>query len=208
MRIEYCLTFFFSRGGVVSVSPNPQAGELPLVGCPRLLIQYIRSYHSYRRPFLHTQPEDAPCRGDRDPQTRALVSAVMKFRVPQNAGNFLISCKTGLLLKKDNAPWRSKRAYWVSVLRVECHGARLLTEFFCMNLHYFIRLSGPALYYDRGIASLGNISLWLLLACSRYQNPLKLRYIFTKIHGVTEFWFIIFIPEVKKMAEFCNVWVS
>jgi len=37
--------------------------------CPhlRLLIQYIRRYHPYWRLFLHSQPEDAPCRGDRDP---------------------------------------------------------------------------------------------------------------------------------------------
>jgi len=32
------------QGGVVSTSPNPQAGGPPLVGCPRLLIQFIRSY--------------------------------------------------------------------------------------------------------------------------------------------------------------------
>ena len=54
------------QGGVVSTSPNPQAGGPPLVGCLRLLIQYIRSYHPYRKLFLHPQPEDAPCRGDRD----------------------------------------------------------------------------------------------------------------------------------------------
>ena len=47
--------------------PTHQAGGPPLVRCPRLLIQYIRSYPSYRRPFLHPQPEDSPCRGDRDP---------------------------------------------------------------------------------------------------------------------------------------------
>jgi hypothetical protein len=34
----------FLRWGVVSTSPNPQAGGQPLVGCPRLLIQNIRSY--------------------------------------------------------------------------------------------------------------------------------------------------------------------
>jgi len=55
------------QGGVVSTSPNPEAGGPPLVGCPRLLIQSIRSYPPYRRPFLYPQPEDAPCRGDRDP---------------------------------------------------------------------------------------------------------------------------------------------
>jgi len=57
----------FSRGGVVSTSPNPQAGGPTLVGSPRLLIQYIRIYPPYRRQFLYPQPEDAPCRGDRDP---------------------------------------------------------------------------------------------------------------------------------------------
>ena len=41
------------QGGVVSTSPNPQAEGPPLVGCPRLLIQFIRSYPPYRRPFLY-----------------------------------------------------------------------------------------------------------------------------------------------------------
>ena len=45
----------------------PQVEGPTLVGCPRLLIQNIRSHPPYRRPFLHPQPEEAPCRGDRDP---------------------------------------------------------------------------------------------------------------------------------------------
>jgi hypothetical protein len=67
-RMWYYVTYCFSPGGVVSTSPNPQDGGPPLVGCPRLLIQCIRSCPPYRRSFLHPQPEDAPCRGDRDPQ--------------------------------------------------------------------------------------------------------------------------------------------
>ena len=55
------------QGRVVSTSPNPQAGGSPLVGCPRMLIQFIRSYPPYRRPFLYPQPEDAPRRDDRGP---------------------------------------------------------------------------------------------------------------------------------------------
>ena len=68
------------QGRVVSTSPNPQAGGPPLVGCPRLLIQFIRSYPPYRRPFLYPQPEDAPRRGDRDPLTQPIdqTQAVIK----------------------------------------------------------------------------------------------------------------------------------
>ena len=32
------------QGGIVSTSPNPQAGGPPLVGLPRLLIQFIRFF--------------------------------------------------------------------------------------------------------------------------------------------------------------------
>jgi hypothetical protein len=41
---------------------------------------------------------------DRD-RWRALVSTVKNLQVPYNAGNFLVSSKTGQLLKKDSAPW-------------------------------------------------------------------------------------------------------
>ena len=68
-RLWLFLNINVLQGGVVSTSPNPQAGGPPLVGCPRLLIQFIRSYPPYRRPFLYPQPEDAPCCGDREPLT-------------------------------------------------------------------------------------------------------------------------------------------
>ena len=56
---------FYSEG---LLGPRqPHAGGPPLVGCARLLIQYTRNYPPYWRPFLHPQPQDAPCRGDRDP---------------------------------------------------------------------------------------------------------------------------------------------
>jgi hypothetical protein len=65
-------TCFFLRRGVVSTSSNAQARGLPLVGSPWLLIQFIHSYPPYWRLFLHPQPEDAPCRGDRDPHSQQL----------------------------------------------------------------------------------------------------------------------------------------
>jgi hypothetical protein len=42
----------FLRGGVVSASPNPKAGGPPLVYCPPLIIQYIRIFPPYWRPFF------------------------------------------------------------------------------------------------------------------------------------------------------------
>jgi len=41
--------------GVVSTSPNAQPGGLPIVGCPQLLIQYIRNYP----PILEAVPPSA-----------------------------------------------------------------------------------------------------------------------------------------------------
>ena len=47
--------FTFLRWGDVSTSPNTQVGGPPLVGCPRLLIQNIRSYP----PYLEAVPPTA-----------------------------------------------------------------------------------------------------------------------------------------------------
>jgi len=43
-RMWVFLNISVLQGGVVSTSLNPQARGPPLVGCPRLLIQFIRSY--------------------------------------------------------------------------------------------------------------------------------------------------------------------
>jgi len=53
------------------LAPRPTAVGPPLVCCLQLLIQYIRGYTPYCRPFLHPQPEGALCRGDRDPLVTA-----------------------------------------------------------------------------------------------------------------------------------------
>ena len=67
---RYMICFYVED--LLAPRPNPQPGGPPPVGCPRLLFQYIRSYPPYWRPFLHPQPEEAPCRGDRDPPIKEL----------------------------------------------------------------------------------------------------------------------------------------
>ena len=52
---------------IVSTSPNSQDWKSSFVSCPVLLLEHIPSYFPYWRSFYHPQPEDAPCRSDRDP---------------------------------------------------------------------------------------------------------------------------------------------
>ena len=79
--------------GVVSTSPNPQAGRPHLVGCPRLPTQYIHSCPPYWRPFLLPHPQYAPYSGNRGPlngfhQQRLQLSSKYCRHVskPQTAG--------------------------------------------------------------------------------------------------------------------------
>jgi hypothetical protein len=67
--------------------PNPPAGGPPLVVCPRLLFPYIRSYPAYWRPFLDSQPEYTPCRGDWNPlMASVLVVSYSGFEVEIKIG--------------------------------------------------------------------------------------------------------------------------
>jgi len=108
LTCECFLTMFFLEGGVVSTSPNPQAGGPPLVGCPRLLIQFIRSYPPYRRPFLYPQPEDEPWRGDRDPLTQEERRVV---KVTQN-GKTIIMVQYIHTLSTLRIALREERLMW------------------------------------------------------------------------------------------------
>jgi len=54
-----------ARGNCVRFVRRPVGGPT-LVGCPLLLIQYIRSYRPFWKPLLLPQPEDALRLGDRD----------------------------------------------------------------------------------------------------------------------------------------------
>ena len=79
-KLEFCISSVQARGKCIPFEPRSvftarscwpltqhEAGVPPLVGCSQLLFQYIRSYPPYWKPFLHPQPEETPCRGDRNP---------------------------------------------------------------------------------------------------------------------------------------------
>jgi len=55
------------KEGVISTSPTSQDGEPRIGSYSRLLMQYIRSFLPYLKPFLHFQPEEPPCRDNRYP---------------------------------------------------------------------------------------------------------------------------------------------
>jgi hypothetical protein len=126
-----CLWMFpnkhsFSQWGVVSPSSNPQAGGPPLVGCPGLLIQYIRSYPPYCRPFLHPQPEDAPSRIDRDP----LKASSFNLRYEESQTSIFFSRPASWLgdqnfwlLATRNFPFPRKPVYskWYAICVINQH---------------------------------------------------------------------------------------
>ena len=65
-----CFTIHFYNEELLAPSPthHPKVGDHPFsVVRHCFFFQYIRGYPPYWRPFLHPQPENAPCRGDRDP---------------------------------------------------------------------------------------------------------------------------------------------
>jgi hypothetical protein len=47
--------------------PTPKLEDHPLSAVCDCLFNVFAATLHIRRPFLHPQPEDAPCRGDRDP---------------------------------------------------------------------------------------------------------------------------------------------
>jgi hypothetical protein len=44
--------------------PTPKLNAHLLSSVGEMFVQYICSYPTYWRPFLHPQPEDVPCRGE------------------------------------------------------------------------------------------------------------------------------------------------
>ena len=79
--------------------PTPKLEDHPL-SAVRDFIQFIRSYPPYRRPFLYPQPEDGPCRGDRDPLTQNRTWENIKENIQTSAKESL-----GLRELKQNKPW-------------------------------------------------------------------------------------------------------
>ena len=110
-----------SRWGLVSISPNPQAGGPLLVGCPRMLIQYIRSYIRNLRTrhavvtrthlswFLKMWlPEGEVCVSVSRISFITFFSQVGRLSVPR-FGLFVF-----------NVSWLVPLLHWTSALPVEC----------------------------------------------------------------------------------------
>jgi hypothetical protein len=59
--------------------PTPKLEDHPLSAVRDCLFNVFAATLHIRRQFLHPQPEDAPCRGDRDPLIMAIVIDVAKY---------------------------------------------------------------------------------------------------------------------------------
>ena len=77
--------FKFLRRGIVRTLVQPKAGGPPLVSSLQLLIHIFTATLHIWRPFLHPQPEHAPCRTDRDPLITDLKTRRWKYLILENA---------------------------------------------------------------------------------------------------------------------------
>jgi hypothetical protein len=60
--------------------PTPKPEDHPLPAVPDCLFNvFAATLHNWRK-FLHPQPEDAPCRGDRDPLNTASPHNIIHHR--------------------------------------------------------------------------------------------------------------------------------
>jgi hypothetical protein len=63
--LEVFITSFFYGEGLLTPRPTPKLEGHPLSVHDCLFNKFAANLHIWR-PFLHPQPEDAPCCGDRD----------------------------------------------------------------------------------------------------------------------------------------------
>jgi hypothetical protein len=52
---------------LLAARPTPKLEDYPLSAVRYCLFNILAAILHFCKPFLHSQPEDAPCRGDRDP---------------------------------------------------------------------------------------------------------------------------------------------
>jgi hypothetical protein len=63
----------FCGDELLAPRPTPKLEDHPLSAVRDCLFNVFAATIHIRRPFLHPQPEDAPCRGDRDPLIMAVI---------------------------------------------------------------------------------------------------------------------------------------
>jgi hypothetical protein len=69
--------------------PTPKMEDYPLSAvCDCLFNVLAATFHNWR-PFLHPQPEDAPCRGDRDPLNTGNCIIIQEIREASDDFNLL-----------------------------------------------------------------------------------------------------------------------
>jgi hypothetical protein len=80
--------------------PTPKLEDHPLPAVRDCLFNVFAATLHNRRPFLHPQPEDAPCRGDRDPHNTGLKTIGYKnFCVVNMCNGGLCQAETSRLKK-------------------------------------------------------------------------------------------------------------
>jgi hypothetical protein len=77
------VTSYFFYGELLAPRPTPKLEDHPLSAVRVCLFHiFAATLHNWR-PFVHPQPEDAPCRGDRDPLNKGKCQHAYKNTLSQ-----------------------------------------------------------------------------------------------------------------------------
>jgi hypothetical protein len=90
---------------ILTTSPNPQTRQPPLDGCQRLITEYTPSYL-----LLYPQPQEAPCRYDRDPlNTKINTCTISPLQHSDNHGYMTLRFNISPLQHSDNHGYMTVR---------------------------------------------------------------------------------------------------
>jgi hypothetical protein len=80
--------------------PTPKLEDHPLSAVRDRLFNVFAATLHIRRPFLHPQPEDAPCRGDRDPESKKNIHYSLR-RIPYSGIDAVYSDRNLLTFRRS-----------------------------------------------------------------------------------------------------------
>jgi hypothetical protein len=127
--IVFCNMVIFYGEELLAPRPTPKLEGHPLSAVRNCLFNVFAATLHIRRPFLHPQSEDAPCRGDRDP---LIMARILKFTLNR-------ASRCGHLLQRKELMDSHWIGYWVG--RSGCDGETITVSSDSHNYNGYVTVA-------------------------------------------------------------------